>query len=96
MVFVFRNDEPLSAWIFVLAGPLSTLPAVITAFFLPKIGGIWLMCGAVISSISMIVYLAATGGGEDFQAIVWGFLKYGALMFGLGIAAYLRKRVTIK
>jgi hypothetical protein len=48
-IFVFRNNEPLSTWIFVLLGPLSTLPAVVVGFFWPKIGGTWLIIGSILS-----------------------------------------------
>ena len=48
-IFVFKNNEPISSWILILSGPVSTLPATITGIFNRKVGGWWLIAGSVIS-----------------------------------------------
>jgi uncharacterized membrane protein HdeD (DUF308 family) len=50
-IFVFKNNEPISSWIFIFTGPLSTLPATIVAYFNKKIGGWWLILGGLISLV---------------------------------------------
>ena len=79
--FVLRDDEPISLKIFMLMGPLSTLPASITAFFRPKIGSVWLICGSV---LSFIVVMNGAFPKRDFEEIV---LTYCAPMFVLGVLA---------
>ena len=88
-MFVFRNDEQASMWTFMLAGPLSTLPASIIAFFWPKIGATWLIGGSALSFIAAVVNM---GTDRDFQEIMWYFTSYSAPMLVLGIAALLMER----
>lgn len=54
-IFVFREEEPLTSWITILFGPLSTLPAVILSIFRRQIGGMWLIIGSVISLIALAI-----------------------------------------
>ena len=70
--FVARNDEPLSFWIFLLTGPFSTLPASITSFFRPAIGGTWLCCGALISYVAVMTALGPKG---DLDASLLTFTR---------------------
>ena len=56
-IFVFKNNEPISSWIFMISGPLSTLPATITAYFNKRIGGWWLIFSGIIS-LCFFFYLA--------------------------------------
>jgi len=79
--FVFRGDEPMFLKIFMLTGPLSTLPASITAFFRPKIGSMWLICGSVVSFIAVMTDAVPK---RDFDQIVW---TYCAPMLVLGVLA---------
>ncbi len=85
-MFVFRHHEPTSMWIFVTTGPLSTLLAVITAFFWPKIGGTWLVCGSVLSFVAALANMEINKG---VQEITWYFISYSAPMLLLGIAVLL-------
>ncbi len=55
-LFVLSNDDHWSALIALLAGPASTLPAVITAIFFRRIGGYWLCTGSVIAFIAEVLY----------------------------------------
>jgi hypothetical protein len=48
-IFVFNNNEPLSSWICIISGPMSTLPAVVTALFNKKFAGYWLVLGGIMS-----------------------------------------------
>lgn len=48
-IFVFGNNEPISSWVFILSGYVSTLPATVAAFFNKKIGGWWLIIAGLIS-----------------------------------------------
>ncbi len=85
--FISRNDEPLSFWIFLISGPLSTLPAVIISFFWRKIGGTWLICGSLLSLLAWIVAIGAKRDLEHFMSI---FLSYTVPMLVLGLVALLR------
>jgi len=88
-LFIFRNNEPISMWVSVIAGPLSTLPSVIIAFFWPKVGGLWLICGAILSLIAITINL---GANRDSPSIIWYFLRYSAPMLALGLVALLQIR----
>ena len=48
-IFTFRNDEPVSSWVAMLFGSLSTLPAVVLALFSRPWSAIWLIAGGLIS-----------------------------------------------
>jgi hypothetical protein len=48
-LWVFRNNEPLSSWVTVFAGPVSTLPATLLAVFRRRWGAVWLLGGALAS-----------------------------------------------
>lgn len=85
-IFVFRNNEPISMWILVSAGPLSTLPASILAIFKPKAGGIWLICGAIISIIALVLNQNAV---QDYASILWFLVRYTAPMLLLGVGSIL-------
>ncbi|TLY20315.1 MAG: hypothetical protein E6K68_08160 [Nitrospirae bacterium] len=87
--FVFRNDEPFPLYIFMFAGPLSTLPASITAFFKPKVGGTWLICGSILAFIAAMV---TAGPKRDLDTAMWFFTNYSAPMLVLGIAVFLLAR----
>ena len=53
-IFVFKNNEPLSSWIFIISGPVSTLPATITAIFNKKLAGFWLVSGGILSFAAIL------------------------------------------
>ena len=73
-------------WVFVLFGPLTTLPAVIIAFFWSRTGGGWLIFGAI---VSFVAYLVSMESITIFQEIVW----YSGPMLVLGAAALLAYRL---
>lgn len=81
--FVARNTEPASFWVFLFTGPVSTLPASITAFFKPKIGGLWLICGAL---VSYVFAMAALGAKGDFSRAIWFLTRCSGPMLALGLA----------
>jgi Na+/H+ antiporter NhaD/arsenite permease-like protein len=83
-LFVLRGDEPLSLRIFLVTGPLSTLPAAITAFFKPGIGSAWLICGSILSFVAASV--ADDGGVDLFSEI---FMPDTLPMLVLGVIAFL-------
>lgn len=58
-IFVFRRGEALTSWITMLAGPLSTLPAVVLTLVKRKLGGYWLLAGA---AISFTIFILAERG----------------------------------
>lgn len=89
--FVARNDEPLSFWIALLTGPFSTLPASITSFFRPVIGGTWLCCGALICYVAAMTALGPKGNLDDS---LWTFIRYSAPMLALGVAAFIMARLS--
>lgn len=83
-LFVFIEAEPASTWILVLFGPGSTFPAVLVSFFWPRIGGIWLIGGSIISIIAASVGLA----GKGFEGLIGYFIKYSGPMLLLGIVVF--------
>ncbi len=85
-MFVFRNEEPISMWIFVFSGPLSTLPAIVTGFFSPTIGSSWLICGSIVSLVAAFTNVEVNKG---LQEMIWYFTSYSAPMLVLGIALLL-------
>lgn len=80
-MFVFRANEPIGMWVSIIAGPLSTLPAILVSFFLPKIGGMWLICGSILSAIAFLITT------HTFRDIIWYLLGYSVPMFILGFVA---------
>lgn len=86
-LFVFRNDEPLSSWVWVFSGFISTLPAAALAIFSRRWSAGWLIMGGLIS----LGALVARGGGKgDRGGEFWGFLLSHAItvtvpMIGLGL-----------
>jgi hypothetical protein len=83
-LFVFRPKEPLSMWIIILAGPLSTLPAVLVSFIWIRIGGIWLVCGGLISLIALLFLEIPNKFLDVFQYA----LKFIGPMLLLGLLAF--------
>ena len=81
-IFVFRNNEPLSTWIFTLAGPLSTLPASVAGIVNMKTSGLWLIVGSVVSFIAAMV---TAGSNADIDTAIWFLRTYSGPMFVLGI-----------
>ncbi|MFQ5597980.1 MAG: hypothetical protein ACE5GK_08010 [Nitrospiria bacterium] len=84
--FISRNNEPFTFWLFLFSGPLSTLPAVIVSFFWKKIGGIWLIAGALLSSAAWVF---SPGAGEDNGDLLRFFLSYSIPMLVLGLSLLL-------
>jgi hypothetical protein len=60
-LFVFRNDEPLSSFVIIMAGPLTTLPAVLLAIFRRSWGATWLVAGSLLSLGVVIATEIANG-----------------------------------
>jgi len=80
-IFVFRNNEPLSSWVFVLVGPMSVLPASILAVFEPKYGGTWLILGSIISSLALLAEV------KELSSAMYTLTHYTLPMFALGVFA---------
>src|SRR5438105_11513401 len=53
-LFTFRNNEPLSSFVIIFAGPLSTLPATLLAIFRPAWGATWLIGGGFLSLVAFV------------------------------------------
>jgi hypothetical protein len=54
-LFVFRESEPVSSWIAVSTGPLTTLVATLVGSWQRKIGGTWLIVSGAIALISFVI-----------------------------------------
>jgi hypothetical protein len=54
-LFVFREDEPVSSWVTIVAGPLLTLPFGVLAIRWPRTGGLGLIIGGTLSVVSCFV-----------------------------------------
>jgi hypothetical protein len=82
-IFVFRPKESLLLWIIIFAGPLSTLPAVLVSLFWFRIGGIWLVCGGLVSLIALLFFEIPNKFFYLFQYV----LKFIGPMLLLGLLA---------
>jgi hypothetical protein len=51
-IFVVGSGEPLTSWIAILVGPVSTLPGAVLALLSIRAGGYWLIGGAVLSIVA--------------------------------------------
>ena len=74
-VWVFRNGEPLSSWIIIAAGPLSTLPATLLALFRRPWGAGWLIGGGLLSLT--VVVLTEIASAEPVTEIASASLRIG-------------------
>jgi hypothetical protein len=83
-MFVFRSGEPITSWIVILCGPLSTLPAVIVSCFRRRTAGYWLILGAVISFVALII--SESGLTENSLPFLW---MMAGPMAALGISLLL-------
>jgi len=81
-MFVFVNDTTVFQWLFILCGPLLTLPIVLMAFRSMKISGFILIFSAVVSSIFYTLLFPNDLMFINFY-IVLG--KYCGLSFLLGM-----------
>ena len=89
-VFVFRGDEPLSSWVWMLSGPLSTLPAVALAIFTRRWSAAWLVTAGLISLGALVI---GRGGTAHPRGEFWELLlSYGIMvvvpMIGLGLGLF--------
>jgi hypothetical protein len=75
-LFVFRAEEPFSAWVAVFAGPLSTLPAVAVALFSRRWAAGWLIAGGLVS-------LGALVAGERTRTYTTAELSEMAVSFAI-------------
>lgn len=78
-LFVFTNNEPLSSWICIICGPISTLPAVITSLFNKKFAGYWLVSGAILSFAVISL---------DRENMLPMMIRISAPMFLIGVAFF--------
>lgn len=91
-MFVFTNNESMLAWMFVILGPLSTFPAVILAFFLPKVGGTWLVGGSLFSLVAVAILAIQRG---ESKSIMWYLLSYSIPMLALGFLAFVNNYLDL-
>jgi len=88
-IFVARNDEPVSFWIWMLTGPLAILPLSILAAEKPKVGGLWLITCAIVSYFAAAFSIVAIKPEEVLQGASYIFVHYSLPMLVLGVAAFL-------
>lgn len=68
-ILLFRNGEPLLSWVAMLCGPISTLPAVLLSCVWRKAAGHWLIAGAIISFVALLI--GEGGLTESIRPFVW-------------------------
>ena len=68
-LFVFKEGEPLTSWIAVMAGPVLTMPAFIISFLVHRIGGSLLIAGGITSFVALVI-----GYGLSVEVIYFGLL----------------------
>ena len=49
LIVILKGFRPFPFWVFVISGPLSTLPAVLTALLNKRLGSYWLLAGGFLS-----------------------------------------------
>lgn len=92
-IFVFTNNEPFLVWVFVLLGPLTTLPAVILSFFKPRIGGAWLITGSLLSLLAVVILAIER---KELDRILSSFVRYSIPMITIGIILLFKDRIMGK
>lgn len=89
-IFVFRSGEPLTSWIAMLCGPVSTLPAVVLSLFRKRAGAYWLVAGSL---ISFVAFLLGEGGiTENIFPFLW-MMATPMLLIGVAMIILTRKNV---
>src|ERR1043165_6084887 len=78
-LWVFSAGEPLASWIIVLAGPFSTLPALLIAVVSRSWGGRWLLGGGLLS-------LCFVGGSEVMNGEGAGDVTMAAFSYSAVVA----------
>jgi len=86
-IFVFRADEPVWSWLFILLGPGATLLGVIVAAWRPRVGG-WLLIALAIAS-TLVLSAVMASSAEVVTAALW---RIALPMAGLGLAFLLAGR----
>lgn len=88
-LWVFRNNEPLSSWVSVLAGPVSTLPATLLAVFRRRWGAVWLLGGALASLGGVVAHELVNG--ESLAEVATAAVRYSVpisipmILLGFGL-----------
>lgn len=91
LVFVFREGEPLTSWLTIILGPLTTLPATVIAIFHRPIAGYWLLISGLLSSLTFIV------GERGLSEYVLPFvLKFSLPMAIVGLCFIVLSRVQAR
>jgi hypothetical protein len=94
-LWIFRNGEPLSSWMIILAGPLSTLPAVLLAILRQSWGAGWLIGGGLFSL--GVVIATEMAKGEPTREIANAAVRYSTtialpmVLLGLGLVCLHRR-----
>lgn len=94
-LWVFRSGEPLSSWMIIFAGPLSTLPAILLTIFRRSWGAGWLIGGGLFS-LGVIV-VTEMANGEPTTEIANAAFRYSAtialpmVLLGLGLLSLHRR-----
>src|SRR5205085_905376 len=89
-IFLFKNGEPITSWMAIISGPLSTLPADFLSAFKPKLGGYWLIAGSLVSCAS--VALGSFGNPDWRKDVLGAFCFFTAPMLLLGTGTLLVAR----
>ena len=86
-IFTFRSDEPVSSWVGVLLGPLSTLPAVALAMVTRRWSAAWLVVGGLVSLGALVVSGVgkATPPGALAELALFFLLMGSGPMIALGL-----------
>ena len=87
-IFVLPNEGLLLNWMFLLAGPLSVLPATVVGFFRPTAGAVWFLSGGLVSSAAVVGMELHKG----VPSVTGLFLACSAPMLVLGVFAFLGRK----
>jgi len=94
-LWVFRSGEPLSSWIIILAGPLSTLPATLLAIVRRSWGAAWLIAGGLFSlGVVVITEMANSEVTTEIASAAFRYSETIALpmvLLGLGLLSLHRR-----
>ena len=95
-MFVFRNDEPMSSWVWVYSGLMSTLPLMVLSIWRPRWAAVGLLLGSAVAASALVA-----GDWPQWREHAPGFLITSAgpaaiMAAGMAVVAHQRDRTFMK
>src|SRR5262245_22684636 len=84
-LWMFAGNEPLSSWVTIAAGPLSTLPAHLLAMFRRLWGAAWLIAGGLLSLGTVATNELLQGGWVTAAGPYATVISLPMILLGVGL-----------